>query len=193
MKAMLKRMIAHWHKQRFYQKNFSVDLMLPEKVQIDWKHLILSKKSGFYLGENAIVFGRLQCQKDGAQLHIGANFFLGAGSRIVSSDDVRIGNNVLISHNCYITDTDGHSLNAAIRRKDVPNRWAGFKDWSAVESSPVKIENDVWIGPQVIVLKGVQIGEGAVVSAGSVVTKDIPSYSLVAGVPANIIRNLENA
>jgi len=165
--------------------------MLPKRALIDWRRVILTGNSRLSLGENALVSGVLQCQKGGARLEIGEDFFLGAGSKIVSTDDVQIGNHVLISHNCYITDTDGHSLNATIRRNDVPNRWAGLKDWAVVTSSPVKIGNDVWIGPHVIVLKGVQIGDGAVISAGSVVAKDIPDYCLAAGVPAKVIRELE--
>jgi galactoside O-acetyltransferase len=193
MESMVKKIIAIYQKRQFLRKNPSAELMLPKKVRIDWRRVILTGNSHLSLGENALVSGTLQCQKNGARLDIGENFFLGAGSKVVSTVDVQIGSHVMISHNCYITDTDGHSLKASVRRHDVPNRWAGFKDWSVVESSSVKIGNDVWIGSNVIVLKGVQIGDGAVVSAGSVGTKDIPSYSLAAGVPAKVIRNLIRA
>ena len=77
-----------------------------------------------------------------------------------------------------------------MRRNDV-REWAqGRKDWSNVAHAPVVIANKAWIGFNVTVLKGVTIGEGAVVAACAVVTKDIPPYSLVAGNPAQIIRKL---
>ncbi len=57
------------------------------------------------------------------------------------------------------------------------------------KTKPVKIGNHVWIGTRVTILKGVNIGDGAVIAAGSVVTKDIPAGSLAAGVPAKIIRD----
>ena len=65
------------------------------------------------------------------------------------------------------------------------------KDWSVVVSKPIKICDKAWIGLNCIVLKGVTIGEGAVVAAGSVVTKDVPAWTLVGGAPAKVIRSLD--
>ena len=65
------------------------------------------------------------------------------------------------------------------------------KNWSVVSSAPILIKNNVWIGMNVIILKGVTIGEGAIVAAGSVVTKDVPDWTLVGGNPAKIIKNLK--
>ena len=66
-------------------------------------------------------------------------------------------------------------------------------NWGNVESSPIIIEDDVWIGFKSSILKGVTIGRGAIVAAGSVVTKAVPEYSLVAGNPAVVIRRLERS
>ncbi|MGC8751800.1 DapH/DapD/GlmU-related protein, partial [Hydrotalea sp.] len=63
-----------------------------------------------------------------------------------------------------------------------------YKNWEKVKSSPIKIADKAWIGFNVIILKGVTIGEGAIVGAGSVVTKDVPPYAVVAGNPAKIIK-----
>ena len=66
------------------------------------------------------------------------------------------------------------------------------KDWSVVNSNPIKICDDVWIGMNVIILKGVTVGEGAIVGAGSVVTKDVPAWTVVAGNPARVVKVLKN-
>ncbi len=63
-----------------------------------------------------------------------------------------------------------------------------YKDWSNVKSSPITIKDKAWIGFNSIILKGVTIGEGAVVAAGSVVTQDVPDYAVVGGNPAKIIK-----
>lgn len=64
------------------------------------------------------------------------------------------------------------------------------KDWSVVKTSPITIKDKVWIGRNVIVLKGVTIGEGAVIGAGAVVTHDVPAYTVVAGNPARIVKHI---
>lgn len=70
------------------------------------------------------------------------------------------------------------------------NFYRGEKCWDAVTVRPVVIRDKVWLGFNVIVLKGVTIGEGSVVAAGSVVTRDVPDFTLVAGNPARFIRSL---
>jgi galactoside O-acetyltransferase len=67
---------------------------------------------------------------------------------------------------------------------------SGKKVWTHVERQPVTIESKAWIGFNVIILKGVTIGEGAIVGAGSVVTKDVPPYTIVGGNPARVIREI---
>ncbi|MCC6483663.1 MAG: hypothetical protein IT209_02355 [Armatimonadetes bacterium] len=69
----------------------------------------------------------------------------------------------------------------------------GRKDWSHVKMAPVRICDKAWIGARAIILKGVTIGEGAVIGAGSVVTKDVPAWCVAAGNPARVIRQVEEA
>jgi len=66
-----------------------------------------------------------------------------------------------------------------------------YKDWSNVISKEIIIKDKAWIGFNVIILKGVTIGEGAIVASGSVVTKDVPDFTLVGGNPARIIKSVE--
>jgi len=106
----------------------------------------------------------------------GAKLFLGSGYangnfKLDCFKEIRIGDDVAISHNVIIRDSDNHQLTGQLE-----------------VASPIIIGNHVWIGMNVIILKGVTIGDGAVVAAGSVVTKSIPTRTLVGGVPAKIIR-----
>jgi acetyltransferase-like isoleucine patch superfamily enzyme len=95
---------------------------------------------------------------------------------------VRIGRRVLIAGGVTIADYDGHPLDAADRR-------AGLTS-APDQIRPVTIGDDVWIGQGAVILKGVTIGERAVVGAHAVVTRDVPADSVVAGNPAQVVREL---
>ncbi len=191
LKLFLKKIIQQRNKKMFLRRCSSSHLKLPKVVNINWKQISIVPKSEFILGEECIIRGNLQCQKEGAKMIIGKRVFIGSRTDIVSTCKVSIGDNVLIAHNCYIMDTDGHSMDPNIRRNDIPNRWKGYKDWSVVKSEEINIGRDVWISPNVTVLKGVSIGEAAVVAANSVVTKSIPAFTFAAGVPAKVIKKLD--
>lgn len=124
-----------------------------------------------------------------AKVHIGERTFIGA-SLIDAYASVSIGNDVLISWGCDILDHDSHSLDFAFRKNDVTDWYHGRKDWSHVKNAPVNIGDKVWIGLRCIILKGVSIGEGAVVAAGSLVVRDVPPWTLVGGNPARVLREL---
>lgn len=160
-------------------------------VRVLWNRVVAVADSEIRIGSHVICRGSISCQKQGAKFTIGERSFVGSGSTLVSTQALSIGNDVLISHDCYITDTDGHSLSPEIRRRDIPNRWKNYKNWNVVCSEPILISDDAWIGPRVIILKGVTIGMGAIVCAGSVVTSDVPAMAVVAGVPAKVVRKLE--
>jgi galactoside O-acetyltransferase len=87
-------------------------------------------------------------------------------------------------------DHDSHAVQFENRRHDVRDWMRGTKDWTSVVRRPVRIDNKAWVGARTIVLKGVTIGEGAIIGAGSVVTGDVPPWTLAAGNPARIIRSL---
>jgi maltose O-acetyltransferase len=109
----------------------------------------------------------------GAKLTLGNDVFLNQGVRIACTNEVTIGDNALIGDEVVILDSDYHG---------VAN--------SETKAAPVLIESDVWLGTRVIVLRGVSIGQGSVVGAGSVVSRSIPPRVFAAGVPARVIRNL---
>lgn len=123
------------------------------------------------------------CVKPGATLEIGDK--VGMSSAVIwSANHIIIGNNVKIGALSIISDNDAHSLN--------PNdRLNYIIDEQNTKSSPVIIEDNVLIGANSIILKGVHIGCNTVIGAGSVVTKNIPSNVIAAGNPCKVIKQLE--
>jgi acetyltransferase-like isoleucine patch superfamily enzyme len=107
------------------------------------------------------------------QLEIGDNVFINYGSSLVASTHVKIGNDCMIGTHVMVMDCDFH------RVED--------KAWDTT-GKPIVIGDRAWLGNRSIVLKGVRIGDDAVVAAGSVVTHDVPARTVVAGVPAKVIR-----
>jgi len=145
--------------------------------------------SAITVGANTHIRGELLVCAHGGKIHIGDTCFVGEGSRIWSASSVRIGNRVLISHSVNIHDNDSHSPSAESRHKHFgqiieaghPNQL------DDVATAPVLIEDDSWIGFGSAIFRGVTIGRGAVVSAGSVVIRDVAPYCVVAGNPAHTI------
>ena len=114
---------------------------------------------------------RLEVYK-GARLKIGNGTYLNRNTLIIAVGSVTIGADCRIAWDVIIMDSDLHPVDA---------------DNQPTSSSPVVIEDDVWIGCRSIILKGVRLGRGAVIAAGSVVTKDVPPHAIVCGAPARII------
>lgn len=105
-----------------------------------------------------------------------------SGSTICATTSVTIGNNVLIGSGCLISDTDSHPIDWEDRLYDRNEK---------TRKDPIVIEDNVFIGARSIILKGVTVGEGAVIGAGPVVSKDVPPYTVVAGNPARVVKTLQ--
>ena len=129
-------------------------------------------------GENATVLPVFNCDC-GRNIHVGKNFLANYNVTILDVAPVNIGDYVMIGPNTLIT-TVNHPLSPLGRRRHL-----GI-------AKPVNIGSDVWIGGNVTILPGVTIGSNVVIAAGAVVTKDIPDNCLAAGIPASIIKQLEN-
>lgn len=112
----------------------------------------------------------------GAVLKVGASFGM-TGGTLCAAERIVIGDRVLVGANSTIIDTDFHPLDPGQRQLD-PSKGA---------TAPVLIEDDVFIGTSCLILKGVHIGRGAVIGAGSVVTGDVPAGAIVGGNPARIV------
>jgi acetyltransferase-like isoleucine patch superfamily enzyme len=115
----------------------------------------------------------------GATLLIGDDFGMTGGS-LVCAERIEIGNRVNVGCNSIIADTDFHPLDPQARQLDI----------NAGATAPVVVEDDVFIGMQCLILKGVRLGAGCVVGAGSVVTRDVPPRAIVAGNPARVVKAL---
>lgn len=148
-----------------------------------------NKNNILKVGDGTTIDGSIVFEKEDAAVTIGKNTYIGS-SNIICADKISIGNNILIAWGCTIIDHNSHSLSAGDRAKDISVMNKGKKDWSNVSKKPVKIEDNVWIGFNSIILKGVTVGKGAIVGAGSVVPKNVKPYTVVAGNPAKFIKNI---
>ncbi len=144
---------------------------------------ILGEKSAISLGAFSIVQGRLLTYGHGGKISIGEDSFIGPRTEIWSMDSILVGDRVLISHDVNIHDGTGHSKNCLERHQHFkqmittghPRSWG---ELPGIESAPIIIEDDVWINFGVTILKGVRIGSGSIIAAGSLVTENVPSNSL---------------
>ncbi|HEY81487.1 MAG TPA: acyltransferase [Anaerolineae bacterium] len=140
-------------------------------------------RHGVHIGDNVSIgrFSVIECT--GVLIHLGEGFWIGDNSNlgdynfVGAAGGVRIGRHVLIGQGVRF-----HSENHVFTRTDIPIKAQG------VTNEGIVVEDDVWLGSGVIVLDGVTIGRGAVVAAGSVVTKDVPRFAIVGGVPAKVIK-----
>ncbi len=131
------------------------------------------------LGDRVRIWSNIQPSRlsvhQGASLHIAQNTFVN-GAIISASASIHIGENCLIAPQVMIMDSDFHEV--------------GETHSTSGEALPIVIEDKVWLATRSMVLKGVRIGEGAIVAAGAIVTKDVQPYTVVAGVPAKEVKKL---
>jgi len=142
------------------------------------------------IGRDSVMDGRLVTEAPNAEIVIGSNTSIGGETLLASVRSIIVEDDVLISYQCIITDSDNHSISYSRRKHDLHEWMAGRHDWSKVKTAPVRICRGAWLGARTIVTKGVTIGEGAVCGMASVVTKDVAPYTVVAGNPARVIREL---
>lgn len=167
----------------------NVGITIYPTAKVNFRGIRFRPGSRIEIGEGSIVEGSLVCERDGACIIVGRNTFIGS-SLIASASRIEVGDDVLISWGCNIVDHNSHAIGWVQRSQDVKDWYCDRKDWTHVLVKPVRICDKAWLGMNVIVLKGVEIGEGSVVAAGSVVTKNVPPWTVVAGNPAKVIREI---
>lgn len=173
---------------RMYHVNFGRNCVIHGKIYIKlFKTASVSIGDNFYCSSGWNINALSTNRRGGfyathnSSIVIGNN--VGMSSPVFWSHlSITVGNNVKIGANSTLIDTDAHSLNYQLRR--VPRT-----DWG--EPKPIVIEDDVMLGMNCIILKGVTIGARSIVAAGSVVTKSFPADSLIGGNPARLIRKLD--
>ncbi|MBO0767780.1 MAG: acyltransferase [Solirubrobacterales bacterium] len=115
-----------------------------------------------------------------ARIGIGGGSFLNIGVMLAAQQEVVIGAHCMLANGCLVTDAD-HRFDDP----DKPVPWQGF-----TSKGPTKLGDNVWLGAHVVVTSGVSIGERCVIGANSVVTHDIPAFSVAAGAPAKVLRSV---
>lgn len=144
------------------------------------------------IGSNCLIAGTLLVWQNCGKIIIGDYSFVGENSRIYSAINIKIGDRVQIAHGCNIFDNNIHSLNAKERHLEyIQNITKGVSKLYPLKEKEVVIKNDAWLGANVIILKGVTIGEGAIIGAGSVVTTDVPDFCVFAGNPAKFVKHID--
>ena len=158
-------------KLRFGQK-IDIHLINSIKGKLSIEMLEKSKiKIGGFLMMRGPLY--LKCTEN-ALIEIGNECFFNNNCSITAVEKIVIGNQCKFANNLVIIDHDhvvqhGHAVAECIAK-------------------PIKIDNNVWVGANCTILKGVHIGEGAIIAAGAVVTKDVPAHSIVAGIPAKVVK-----
>jgi acetyltransferase-like isoleucine patch superfamily enzyme len=153
------------------------------------------KRKYLFIGSESIVSGTFVFENENGLIKVGNNSFIGGGL-FISIKEIEIGNDVMFSWGCTVMDNNAHSTSWELRKDDVAdwkrglveNKVGCYKKWDNVKAERVIIKDKVWVGFNCIILKGVTVGEGAIVAAGSVVTSDVPDYAIVAGNPAQIVK-----
>jgi galactoside O-acetyltransferase len=133
------------------------------------------------------------------RVRIGDRCYIGQGTTLISRAGIDLGDDVTVAWGVTIYDHNSHSLDWR-RRSDVVRH---FKDhvgtaecyaekiWNDVAAAPISIGNRVWIGFDAVLLKGITVGEGAIIGARSVVARDVEPYTIVAGNPARVVGHVE--
>ncbi len=164
-----------------------------ESAQV-FRHLKSKAPRAVVFGDHVSVYGGCSFSV-GPQGHCSVgDFTLLNGALVMAEERIEIGSHCLISWNVGIADSDFHPLAPAQRIIDAHALAPFFKDRPPrppIRTAPVIISDNVWIGMNAVILKGVTIGENSVVAAGAVVTKSVPPNVVVAGNPAVITKQLD--
>jgi acetyltransferase-like isoleucine patch superfamily enzyme len=153
----------------------------------------LSKnKDAITIGRQCRIDGLLLVYAYGGKIKIGDFCSLSPNSRIISTDSISIGNRVLIAHNVNIIDNNSHPLDAELRHQDFVESFTIGMQPHDLNAAPIIIEDDVWIGHNTTILKGVTIGKGAIIGSNSVVTKNVEPFSINVGNPLRLIKRTNN-
>lgn len=172
----------------YYDIGFDVDLRNPQKdkIYLEIGHKCMINGQFIFETEKGFI-------KVGNRVHIGKSCFISRNCILVDDD-------VTIAWDCLFYDHNSHSIFWEERKNDTVQEYFDVcsgkssianKNWEIVNSKPIHICSKAWIGVGCKILKGVTIGEGAIVAAGSVVTKDVDAWTIVGGNPATFIKKIE--
>ena len=150
------------------------------------------------IGDDCLLRNMFVFESESGKIVVGDGVFINSGTMVIARSSVEIGSHVTIAWGCVIYDHNSHSISYLDRIADQEQQLRDIKggnmlankDWSHVATAPIRIGDYAWLGFDVVVLKGVTIGEGAIIGARSVVTKDIPAWTIAAGNPARVVKEI---
>jgi acetyltransferase-like isoleucine patch superfamily enzyme len=188
------RDILYQLKLQYYKlRKFGSHYQQGYNTTVNLSRVIITKHSAgsINIGNYVMCGGELYSFLGKGNISIGDYSYIGLDSRIWALSSINIGNRVLISHNVMIMDNRTHPFEADIRHSQYMAKF-GFPMPETMKLDPreIRIEDDVLIPANAIILRGVSIGQKSIIAAGSVVTKDVPENVIVGGNPAKIIRKI---
>jgi acetyltransferase-like isoleucine patch superfamily enzyme len=134
------------------------------------------------IGEHALLEPHVWLTAPGAaRIRIGSGTFLNIGVMVAALELVEIGDHCMFANGCFVSDG-----NHRFDDRDRPVPWQGFSS-----KGPTRVGDNVWCGVNVVIASGVEIGERCVIGANSVVTSDLPAFSIAGGAPARVLRTIE--
>jgi len=190
------RQLKHLNQHITITRDSSSVLLSGSSIRFD---IGMENRKYVEIGNQCLIRCNFIFESKSGKIIIGDNVHIG-GAYIICRSSIVLENDITMAWGITIYDHDSHSVDWNFRKNDNQHCYQDYlkyngnnvinKDWSHVNSKPIHICSKVWIGFDVTILKGVTIGEGAVVGAKSVVTKDVPPWTVVAGNPARIIKTL---
>jgi len=158
----------------------------------------LQGKSYLSIGNNSVIGGQFVFETQEGEVVVGDRVFM-ESAMVICRTRITIADDVVIESGVYLYDHTSHSLDYREREKDIRTvvddhrngrRFVQSKDWSVVGAKAIQIQRSAWIGRNATILKGVTVGEGAIVAPFSVVIKNVAPRTMVAGNPAEPIKTL---
>lgn len=194
-----KKVLTSFQKyESYFERDDSTFMINNASIRFDVPHKIENRKY-VKIGKKGIIGAHFIFESEKGEVVIGDNVHLG-GVTFISRNKIQVKNDVTMAWGIVIYDHNSHSIFWEERKNDNKKCYEDYlehnrnnvynKDWSKVIDKPIIIESKAWIGFDVTILKGVTIGEGAVVGAKSVVTKDVEAWTVVAGNPAVVVKYL---
>jgi len=200
LKSFIRRVKKH-----FGNKTKNINCVIIPKSSFSYSNYVLrldnpqSNKIYVKCGNNCVINGTIIFESESGEVLFGDRVSFG-NSKIICREKIEFGNDIYVAWGCTFYDHNSHSVDFIERRNDRNREYVALKsgmknkiltkNWDVVDSKPIKICNDAWIGMNVIVMKGVTIGCGSIVAAGSVVVNDVPDWTIVGGNPAKVIKSI---
>jgi acetyltransferase-like isoleucine patch superfamily enzyme len=199
--GLFRKVFENWQHWRLLRH--AVQVRMPASTRLLRRfsvNFLATPERRLYLqvGERCLINAAFTFESKEGAVSIGDRTYMGGDTCVISRNRVTIGNDVTMAWGITIYDHNSHSLDWRQRARVVEHFHRSYGtpacfealDWTDVASAPIVIGDRAWIGFDAVILKGVTIGEGAIVAARSVVSRDVEPYTVVAGNPAVLVRRL---